>query len=116
MKEEAHPIHSLQYVFVDDEALLKMNQQFLEHDYFTDILTFDQRDSAKDPIEGEIYISIDRVRDNAEKLQASFDEEFHRVLVHGLLHLCGYQDHEPEDKALMRQKENSYLKKRNFQK
>lgn len=108
MAKENTPFSRIEYVFCTDEYLLELNRRYLQHDTFTDILTF-TLSLPEDPIISEIYISIDRVKENAEKLNVSFDEELHRVMIHGLLHLCGYEDHSAAEAKLMRQKENEYL-------
>lgn len=106
--QEKIRLRSLSYIFCDDQFLLKLNQQYLNHDTFTDILTFTLSNSSL-PIVSEIYISIDRVRENADELKIEFTKELQRVMIHGVLHLCGYKDHNKEEKKLMRQKENFYL-------
>jgi probable rRNA maturation factor len=98
----------LQYIFVSDEALLAMNQQFLAHDTFTDIITFDLSEKP-DKIIGEIYISIDRVKENAVKFGVDYLIELHRVVFHGALHLCGYKDKTSAHKKAMRGKEEEWL-------
>lgn len=103
-KKEGKKLVSLSYVLVSDSYLLKMNQDYLDHDTYTDIITFDLSDS--EAIEGEIYISIDRVKENAAKFENRVLKEFLRVVVHGLLHLIGYDDHSNEEKRLMREKED----------
>ena len=108
-KEVKKKLH-ITYVFCSDEYLLNMNKQFLEHDYYTDIITFPLSETEKE-IEAEIYISIDRVKDNAEKFKTEFLEEFHRVVFHGVLHLMGYKDKSKVDKETMRNKENEWLRK-----
>jgi probable rRNA maturation factor len=108
--KEKKRLAQLGFVFCSDDYLLKINQDFLQHDYFTDIITFDLSTSASE-IEGEIYISIDRVRDNARMLEVDIVDELHRVIFHGVLHLCGYKDKLKTDKALMRKKEDYYLKR-----
>ncbi len=100
---------SLQYVFVSDAYLLAMNQSFLKHNTFTDIITFDLSENNKKII-GEIYISVERVTQNAEKFKVSYFQELHRVIFHGVLHLCGFKDKKKEDIALMRKKEEQWLK------
>lgn len=100
-------LNRLDYVFCSDEYLLKINQKFLKHDYYTDIITFDLSETKK--TQGEIYISIDRVRENAVLNSVFFKEELVRVLFHGALHLCGYKDKKKEEIVLMRKKENYYL-------
>jgi rRNA maturation RNase YbeY len=98
----------INYIFTSDEYLVSINRQYLDHDYYTDIITFDQ---STDPltISGDIYISIDRVRANAIKYRQPFKRELKRVLVHGILHLIGYGDQTPEEKSEMRKKEEAYL-------
>lgn len=98
----------LNYIFCSDKYLLQLNQDFLNHDTLTDIITFDNS-SPGSALEGEIYISIDRVKENAKTLKVSFDEELHRVIIHGVLHLLGYGDKKPAEKALMRKKEEACL-------
>jgi probable rRNA maturation factor len=97
----------INYIFCTDTYLLGLNQQYLKHNTYTDIITFDY--SSGKSIEGEIYISVERVRENANKLDVLFEDELLRVMVHGVLHLCGYQDKEPAQKAQMRKKEEAYL-------
>jgi probable rRNA maturation factor len=99
---------SFNYIFCTDDFLLQMNQQYLQHDTLTDIITFDLSDNEQQ-LTGEIYISVDRVRENAEKYSTSFMDELHRVIFHGALHLCGYKDKKDADKKVMRQKENECL-------
>jgi rRNA maturation RNase YbeY len=82
----------------------------LKHDFYTDVITFDLS-SSKNQIEGEVYLSIDRIRSNAKQLGVSFKEELHRVIFHGALHLCGYKDKKKEEVIVMRSKENEYLKR-----
>ena len=101
-------VNWLQYVFVSDEALLKLNQSALNHDSYTDIITFDLSDQ-EGVIEGEVYISIDRVRDNAEKYNVTFEEEYIRVIGHGLLHLLGLKDKSETEIAEMRRQENTII-------
>jgi rRNA maturation RNase YbeY len=108
--KEGFGIKELAYVFCSDDYLLDINRRFLQHDYFTDIITFDLREdlNSKDLV-GEIYISIDRVADNAQSLNVSFEEELCRVVFHGLLHLCGYKDKRKADIAKMRAAEDRNL-------
>ncbi len=96
------------YVFCDDKFLLSINQQFLQHDTFTDIITFPTSENDE-VISGEIYISVERVMENASMNHSSFEREIHRVIVHGILHLLGYDDKDAEEKVVMRQKEDYYL-------
>ena len=105
-KREDKAIASIDYIFVDDPTLLEINRQNLQHDYFTDIITFPYQSR---PIKGEIYISVDRVREHAQEYGVSFDHELHRVMVHGLLHLCGYDDTSKRKKQRMTEKEDFYL-------
>jgi rRNA maturation RNase YbeY len=104
-------ISALNYIFCNDEQLHKINVEHLGHDTYTDIITFDYSDEAE-VIEGDIYISLDRVRSNAEDLGKTFDDELHRVLVHGVLHLIGYNDKSDDEKNKMRNKEDACLAKR----
>jgi probable rRNA maturation factor len=98
------------YIFCDDDFLLEKNQQFLNHNTLTDIITFDLSDAETELI-SEIYISIDRIAENAAKFGISYEMELHRVIFHGALHLCGFKDKKKEDKALMTQMENECLQK-----
>lgn len=99
-------------VCCSDDYLLEVNRNYLNHDYFTDIITFDYTDNQV--VSGDLMISIDRIRDHAKKYEVSVEDELHRVMVHGVLHLCGYKDKRKSDKELMTSKENHYLKKRTF--
>lgn len=105
--EEQKKVEHLLYIFCDDKYLHKLNVEFLNHDTYTDVITFDE--SLGDQLSGEIFISIDRVKENAISFEVGFEEELHRVLVHGLLHLCGYNDKTEEETIEMRKKENYYL-------
>jgi probable rRNA maturation factor len=107
-REGKRKLDSLNYIFCTDEFLLQVNLDFLQHDYYTDIITFDLSESAK-LVSGEIYISVDRVRENAQTNGVSFTEELHRVIFHGALHLCGYKDKKPPEIKAMRQAEDKYL-------
>lgn len=98
----------LSYIFCTDDHLLQMNQQFLSHDTLTDIITFDMSEH-KAELEGEIYISVDRVKENAEKFNTTYNNELHRVIFHGALHLCGFKDKNEEEQKMMRQKEDECL-------
>lgn len=102
-------LHSLTVVFCSDEYLLTINQDFLNHDYYTDIITFNLRNDTDNTIEAELYISYDRVRDNAVMLNISREIEMHRVIFHGVLHLCGYSDKSRVDKAKMTSMEDDTL-------
>jgi len=105
--KESYGIDSLGYVFCSDDFLLEINQQFLAHDTLTDIVTFDYTEGTI--LNGEIYISTDRVADNAKDFNVDFDTELRRVIIHGLLHMCGYGDKTEEEKLQMRSKEDEYL-------
>lgn len=109
---EQKTLGELNYIFCSDEYLHEMNVEYLNHDTLTDIITFDNSEK-KDEITGDIFISIDRVVDNAKKFEVSVEDELHRVMVHGVLHLIGYKDKKKEEKETMRFKENFYLNKRN---
>jgi rRNA maturation RNase YbeY len=108
-RKEGKRLEGLSIVFCSDDYLLSMNRQFLQHDYYTDILTFDVSEPGG-PVSGELYISVDRVRDNAHGLGVSAVEEMRRVIIHGSLHLCGYKDKLKKQQLLMRQKEERYLR------
>ena len=112
-KKEKYSIQELNYIFCSDEYLLQMNKDFLAHDYYTDIITFDNSE-IKGKIEADIFISIDRVKDNAQLQKTSIKDELHRVLVHGLLHLTGYKDKTSKEQEMMRKKEDSSLSLRKF--
>jgi rRNA maturation RNase YbeY len=107
-KEEGYEFKSVSYIFCSDEYLLKLNQKYLNHDTYTDILTFTLSGTSL-PIVSEIYISIDRVEENARELGLNFLDELHRVMIHGILHLCGYSDHTPKLKTEIHKKEDHYL-------
>lgn len=113
VKKEGFVLGELNIILCSDEYLYQMNLRFLKHKTYTDIITFDQSEE-EGVISGELYISIDRVRDNSNSLNISTLNELHRVIVHGLLHLCGYGDKTPKAKAEMTLKENFYLAKRAF--
>ncbi|WP_420317220.1 rRNA maturation RNase YbeY [Ekhidna sp.] len=103
-----YDLEELNYIFCSDEYLLSINKQHLDHDYYTDIITFDNSEEDR-KIESDIFISIDRVRDNAENEGHPFDKELCRVMIHGVLHLLGFDDKSPEEKELMREKEDACL-------
>jgi len=107
-QKEKKKLAELQYVFCSDQYLLEINQQFLQHDFYTDIITFPLSEPGQ-PISGEIYISVDRVRENAAAFGHSFKNELLRVIFHGALHLCGYKDKSPRDEKVMRKMEDKYL-------
>jgi rRNA maturation RNase YbeY len=107
-ESEIRRIGDVNIIFCSDHYILDINRRYLEHDYFTDIITFDYCEGEK--LSGDLFISVDTVRENALEYGAeSFDQELARVMVHGLLHLIGYDDHSEEDKKVMREKENYYL-------
>ena len=105
---EGRAFESMDYIFCSDEELLQINQEFLKHDNLTDIITFDYSEEAR-IIEGDIFISINRVEENASKYKRPFLEELNRIMVHGVLHLIGYNDKTASQKQIMRKKENTYL-------
>ena len=108
-KKEGKKLGDIHYIFCSDDYLLEINRQHLKHDYYTDIITFGLSDPGY-PINAEIYISVDRVRDNARQFNDTFKKELHRVIFHGALHLCGYKDKKPRDQELMRKMEDKYLR------
>ena len=95
------------YLFCDDEKILEVNREYLQHDYYTDIITFDYDEG--DVINGDLVISLDTVRTNAEKFGKAYDEELHRVIIHGILHLCGINDKGPGEREIMEAAENRAL-------
>lgn len=99
-------IGGINYVFCSDKYLHKINLQYLNHDNLTDIITFDNRETSKEPIEADIFISLERVTDNSKTLHINLDEEIRRVIAHGLLHLIGFKDKTEDDKKKMREAEN----------
>ena len=109
---ENHELGDLTYVFCDDDYLHKLNVQFLNHDTLTDIISFDN--SLGKQIHGEIYISVERVKENARTYQVAFLEELHRVIIHGVLHFCGYKDKTKKQQETMSCKENEALDLRTF--
>ena len=106
VKKEGKTLGAVSYIFCSDDYLHKMNLEYLNHDTLTDIITFPYNN---DPIEGDIFISIDRVKDNAQDFKVSFETELHRVMIHGILHLCGYKDKTTEEAKLMRHKEDESI-------
>ena len=107
-------VGNIAYIFCDDEKILEVNRQYLQHDYYTDIITFD--DSEGDVISGDIFISLDTVRTNAEqfttpseRFKSPYEQELHRVIIHGVLHLCGINDKGPGERKIMEQQENEAL-------
>lgn len=106
-KSEIKRIGDISIIFCSDNYILDINQRYLQHDYFTDIITFDYCEGDK--LSGDLFISIDSVKENAMEYGSEFSDELNRVIVHGILHLIGYDDHTEEDIAMMRKKENYYL-------
>ena len=100
-------VGEIAYVFVDDEEILRVNRQFLSHDYYTDIITFDDTEGRL--IQGDLFISLDTVRSNAEGLGITYEEELYRVIIHGILHLCGINDKGPGEREVMEAAENHAL-------
>lgn len=100
-------VGDVSYIFCDDAKILEVNQQYLQHDYYTDIITFDYTEG--DRIGGDLFISVDTVKSNAEQFGQTFDKELHRVIIHGILHLCGIDDQSPEQRANMIENENKAL-------
>lgn len=110
VQEEEHHISEIQYIFCDDSFILELNKKALQHNYFTDIITF-QYNNKKEPIQSEIYISVDTVKSNAKLFNTSFQKELLRVIIHGVLHCCGYNDKTKAQEKQIRDKENYYLNK-----
>ncbi len=107
-------VGSIAYIFCDDEKILEVNRQYLQHDYYTDIITFDYCEDEemmghKDTISGDLFISLDTVRSNAEQQGTTYDEELHRVIIHGILHLVGINDKGPGEREIMEAAENKAL-------
>ena len=109
--KEGHQSDKMDIIFCSDDFLRSINIKFLKHDYYTDIITFDLSASGSNAVSGEIYISIDRVKENAVTHKEPYNREIHRVILHGVLHLCGYKDKKPSEQKGMRDKENNYLSK-----
>ncbi len=108
---EGQQLGELKYIFCDDKYLLDLNRKFLKHNFYTDILSFPSLQDENKKVSGEIYISVDRVRENAVDLGTSFKQEIHRVIFHGALHLCHYKDKTKKEQDQMRSKEDEYLKR-----
>jgi probable rRNA maturation factor len=108
-KNEKKKLDSINYIFCTDRFLLNANRHYLKHNFYTDILTFNLSGNNKDPIKADIYISLQRVRENAKRLKTSPKSELHRVIFHGALHLCGYNDSTKKEKDIMSRKEDLYL-------
>ena len=110
--KEKKGVGSINYIFCDDAYLLKVNQEYLNHDTYTDIISFDY--SENDKLAGDIFVSVESVRKNAKKYKISFDNELSRVLIHGILHFIGYNDKTEKEKVEMRKQEDYYLSLRTF--
>lgn len=108
-KTEKVAAESISYVFCSDEFLLQINKDYLKHDYYTDIISFDLSLNKNSPVIGEVYISVDTIRDNAKRFETTIQLELHRVIFHGALHMCGYKDKTKKDQAIMTTKEDEYL-------
>jgi len=107
--EEKKKIGQLDIIFCSDAYLLAINKSYLNHNYYTDIITFDLTPNQNEPITGEIYISIETIKSNALLYKTTIENELHRVIFHGVLHLCGFKDKKPEEKKTMTRKENQHL-------
>jgi rRNA maturation RNase YbeY len=111
---EGKRVGEVAFIFCSDDELLPINRQYLRHDYYTDVITFDYTEGPV--LSGDVFISVDTVRANAEAFRQTFDDELHRVMAHGLLHLCGYADATPQEQKQMRTKEDFYLaRRRNYE-
>jgi rRNA maturation RNase YbeY len=111
IQQEGKELDSISYIFCSDNYLLEINQTYLSHSDYTDTISFTYNEN---PVEGDIFMSIDRIKENAHQFKVSFEDEFHRVFVHSTLHLLGYDDKDPVCKSQMTEKENYYLSIRNF--
>ncbi len=109
IQSEKNKAGEISFIFCSDNYLLNINKEFLNHDYFTDVITFDY--VVEDEISGDIFISVDRIKENAAEFKVSFEDELNRIMIHGVLHLLGYKDKVVEDKQMMTDKENEYLSK-----
>jgi len=110
-KKEKKKATSLSFVFCSDDYLLQINKTYLQHNYYTDIITFDLSNPSHNEIEGEIYISVETIRSNSQRFNTSIKSELHRVIFHGILHLCGYKDKNTAQQKIMTNKEDFYLTK-----
>ena len=106
---EKKKIGQLDFIFCSDDYLLAINKSYLNHNYYTDIITFDLTPNQSEPKTGEIYISVETIKSNAALYKTTLENELHRVIFHGVLHLCGFKDKKPQEKQTMTQKENHYL-------
>jgi len=107
IKNEGKKTGDITYIFCSDEYLLSMNQQYLHHDDYTDVITFDYTEGER--VSGDIFMSVERILDNSIQLKTTPEEELHRVMIHGVMHLCGYKDKKPGERKNMTLKENQYL-------
>jgi rRNA maturation RNase YbeY len=114
VKRYKHDIQQVDYIFCDDEYLLQINREHLQHDYYTDIITFHYHEKGAKQILGDLYISVDRVKENATEIGASFVDELHRVMIHGVLHMVGFGDKTPKEEMEMRKAEDLALALRMF--
>lgn len=111
IEKKKKKVGAINFIFCSDSFLLDINKNYLKHDTYTDIITFDySKGQAKEPISGDIFISIDRIKENAKKYNVAFENELHRVIIHGILHLLGHTDKKKADKEAMTQAENACLK------
>jgi rRNA maturation RNase YbeY len=113
LKKYGYSVENINYIFCTDKYLLKLNKKYLGHNYFTDVITFNNS-AEKKKLEADIFISIDRIRDNAKKYNTSFTDELHRVMIHGALHLAGFNDKNAVQQKKMREAEDLWLGKRKF--
>jgi rRNA maturation RNase YbeY len=113
IEAENHTLTELNFIYCSDDYLLKINKEYLNHDTYTDTVTFDNSE-IKGEVLGDIFISIDRIRENAKTFKTATKDELHRVMIHSTLHLLGYKDKSPKDKTQMTAKENEYLAVRGF--
>ncbi|MCB0835443.1 MAG: rRNA maturation RNase YbeY [Bacteroidetes bacterium] len=109
IKDKGYKIYEINYIFCSDDYLLGLNREYLDHDYYTDILTFPYEVPLEKTLFSDIYISVDRVKANADEFHSSFEDELHRVMIHGILHLMGFDDHNDEDRKKMRDEESKAL-------
>jgi len=107
-EQEDQTVQVLNFIFCSDKYLHQINVEYLNHDTYTDVITFPYMENGK-PVEGDIFISVERIKENAENFKTTFENELHRVMIHGTLHLLGYGDKSPEEKSKMTEKENEYL-------
>ena len=110
LESEKGNVSNIVFIFCSDSFLLDINIRHLKHNYYTDIITFEFDSGRTGMTDGEIYISVERVLENSKKFKTIFEEELYRVIIHGVLHLCGYKDKKPPEKMLMRKKEDFYIK------